>query len=213
MERERSELVVIGNVDWENKRVSRTGVTIVELLVVLAIIGVMVAVLMPAVQRTREAARETVCRNNVGQINLALSQYAEVADIPAANSDATISGWTIEILPFLEQANLKDSIPVGRPTSELPKQHYKQPRILRCPTQVNLRAAADSISPAHYVMITNGDRSSFLIADAPISFSRPWSTSPELESTNEIGTDGPHNMGYFWAAGFQHGVNFAHPDR
>ena len=192
----------------------RNGVTLVELIVVVAILGMAAAMFFPAMHRVREAARETVCRNNIAQINLALSQYAEFAGIPSANPDDLIAGWTIEILPNLEQQNLKDSLPEGSPSIELPNDYFRQPRILRCPTQTNVRdETADSISPAHYVLVTNARRDSFIIADAPQSLIKPWITSPELMSTNQIAGNGPHDDGYYYASGFQHGVNFAHPDR
>jgi prepilin-type N-terminal cleavage/methylation domain-containing protein len=57
------------------------GFTIVELLLVVTIIGLLVALLMPAVSYTREAARQVQCRNNLHQIGVAINQYLDVKSV------------------------------------------------------------------------------------------------------------------------------------
>jgi prepilin-type N-terminal cleavage/methylation domain-containing protein len=88
----------------------RSGFTLVELLVVIAIIGVMVGLLLPAVQAAREAARRMSCSNNLRQIALATHNYeSSHRMMPAMMGTSTYSPQA-RILPFIEQAAMSDLI-------------------------------------------------------------------------------------------------------
>ena len=84
------------------------GFTIVELLVVIAIIGILVSLLLPAVQAAREAARRASCKNNLRQIGLALINYHDTRGSfpPESVGDPRAHSWVPHILPFIEQINL-----------------------------------------------------------------------------------------------------------
>lgn len=93
---------------------ARFGFTLVELLVVIAIIGVLIGLLLPAVQRTREAGRRAACTNNLRQSALAVAGYEANRrrlppgyDATPAGADlpnGTLHAWSSFVLPFLEEA-------------------------------------------------------------------------------------------------------------
>ena len=98
----------------------RFGFTLIELLVVITIIGVLISMLLPAVQAAREAARQTQCRNNLKQLALAATNhesqagvfptngwgYAWIGDPDRGTGKTQPGGWIFNVLPFLESANV-----------------------------------------------------------------------------------------------------------
>lgn len=85
------------------------GFTLVELLVVIAIIGVLVSLLLPAVQAARESARRSQCVNNLKQVGTAMQNYHDTyRELPKGNVSCCWGTWQMAILPFIEQAQLGD---------------------------------------------------------------------------------------------------------
>lgn len=133
---------------------SAKGFTLVELLVVIAIIGVLVSLLLPAVQAARAAARRTQCKNNFKQVGLALQNYhdANGAFPPAASYDENNArnpaisrvhqaNWIVRTLPYMEQATLYDlfdlTVPISGQESDSPRNYQArgtQIPALMCPS-------------------------------------------------------------------------------
>jgi type II secretory pathway pseudopilin PulG len=179
-----------------------SGVTIVELLVVFAILSVLLALLLPAVQAARERARETVCKNNLHQINLAVGQFGQVHErIPGPGSPGFVGGWTIDLLPFLENKNLHDRATLGAPIPQAPQILLRQPGILRCPTRsIYDPSNSETMEVAHYVLVPTPGRESCLVFDAPIEVKLPWASGPEMNYDDLIALRGPHHGGFYYAA-------------
>ena len=102
---------------------SRRGFTLVELLVVIAIIGVLMGLLLPAVQAARERSRMAACNANQKEMALAMVSAAddrEAGTFPGwADEVKIVSGntlavpWTVKLLPLIEEVTLRDQIVNG----------------------------------------------------------------------------------------------------
>ena len=170
-----------------------SGFTLIELLVVIAIIGVLVGLLLPAVQTAREAARRAQCVNNLKQIGLALMNYESANGVfPASYLDnPNLSGiaygitypddgyngwpgfaWGTMILPYIEQSPLYASININllcwatdNTTSATTKLS-----VFICPS---VSTSTDAFSLQRYTQGDSGNPSNSVPYSPPIYFRNP----------------------------------------
>jgi prepilin-type N-terminal cleavage/methylation domain-containing protein len=166
--------------------VQKNGVTLVELLVVMSIVGVLISLLLPAVQAAREAARKIQCQNNLKQVGLATQNYHDaLKSLPTGclqwrpfrgNPRLKNLAWSALLLPYMEQGNVHKLVnfdyafdhPINDVAGKTPIPVYLCPSV---PPKNTLRARSDygGIYGQRITSSTNTDNG-VLIYNRPIRF-------------------------------------------
>ena len=133
----------------------RNGFTLIELLVVIAIIAVLIGLLLPAVQKVREASARSKCQNNLHQLAIALHNYTDQVGYFPAGRDPWPMPFSAQahLLPYVEQGNLQNLIDFTQPTSTGVNLVAAQARVplLVCPSDpANGRAPGSLYSGNNY---------------------------------------------------------------
>jgi prepilin-type N-terminal cleavage/methylation domain-containing protein/prepilin-type processing-associated H-X9-DG protein len=147
-----------------NTTSNRRGFTLVELLVVVTIIGILIALLLPAVQAAREAARKSQCLNNIRQLGLAMQLHHESKGVfpqGTGSYNRVTSTWVTSdlswapyILPFIEGKNVQDlfNLKLGYTDAANRKANRQLISIFKCPSEPvwGLAACCGYAGPAPY---------------------------------------------------------------
>lgn len=187
------------------RRRRRPGFTLVELLVVIAIIGILVGLLLPAVQQVRAAARRMSCSNNLKQLGLALQNYHSAFKQFPGIGDSIANGWSVQtqLLPHIEQAGLSELVDfragLGRAASS---EGFRRPNDRAAATVVPVFTCPSDDVAVRKTVTYNRGRSSYEWEHAGLNYGVNVGTG-----TGTFVDYGDRTDGLFWRnsqTGFRH---------
>ena len=197
----------------------RPGFTFIELLISITIIAILIALLLPAVQQAREAARRTQCKNHLSQIALAIQNYSALYDVfpsGAVNPTAPITwpgtpqdyhvSWIVQILPQLELSSTFRHFDfqegIYAPRNLAPQQ--KRIAILLCPSNDHYHLVGDR-GRSHYVGVHNSNAHPIDVDNDGTMFLNSHVRDAEitdgLSNTFLVGETNDNSTLWSWAAG------------
>jgi type II secretory pathway pseudopilin PulG len=205
------------NREQANSKTRKAGASLIELLVVLAVMAILMSLILVAIQRSREAARRAVCQSNLHQISVAMRTFVELKKrLPDPAPTGEVGGWTVELLPFLEESSLGEQLDarpmlVGGNSSPLLQ---PRPEILSCPSAFDGLSTVEGVPATHYAMDLRNDPPRnvnrkllryWYLGDVATDCRLPWAVGPELElfvrsrhhnPRGEHLKSGPHSGGF-----------------
>jgi prepilin-type processing-associated H-X9-DG protein len=202
---------------------SNTGLTIAIVLAVAAVpvllicMGVLVGLLLPAVQASREAARRMQCTNNLKQIALAMHNYESMYRRlpPAYTTDENgqpLHSWRTLILPFIEQQALYDSIDLSKPWDDPVNQQAAATVVhaYRCPSApgeasntteyqvvVDPRSLFPGAESATFGSAIDGLSNTVMVVETPESLAVPWMSPHDCDMAEYLGYAQSNHTGGF----------------
>jgi prepilin-type N-terminal cleavage/methylation domain-containing protein len=172
------------------------GVSLLELIIVLAIIGILVSTLFPAIHMVQQAARASACDNNVRQLGIAMAGYMDIhrGFIPFPAVETRPGGWALELLPFMEEIPLRNAFETEQlfTSKKNLAAAANRPPLFICPVVPYAASTIDGIEVTNYMlMVGEKDRLKWRrngywrIQDAPEESRYPWCSSPEKKWPEE----------------------------